>query len=65
MSAIATTQLWGKASLAMKTIVPGIITKSKLVSSKAVDSMRVNSEKVSNEIDESDLQWEKHDESSI
>jgi hypothetical protein len=28
----------------------------------AFDSMRVNSESVSNEIDESELQYEKHDE---
>jgi hypothetical protein len=28
----------------------------------AYDPMRVNSESVSNEIDESDLQYEKHDE---
>jgi hypothetical protein len=31
----------------------------------AFDSMRVNSEFVSNEIDESDLQHEKHDEQRI
>jgi hypothetical protein len=31
----------------------------------AFDSMRVNSESVSNEIDESDLQSEKHDEQRI
>jgi hypothetical protein len=31
----------------------------------AFDSMRVNSEFVSNEIDESDLQSEKHDEQRI
>jgi hypothetical protein len=31
----------------------------------AFDSMRVNSESVSNEIDESDLQDEKHDEQRI
>jgi hypothetical protein len=29
------------------------------------DSMRVNSESVSNEIDESDLQYEKHNEQRI
>jgi hypothetical protein len=33
--------------------------------SNAFDSMRVNSESVSNEIDESDLQCEKHDEQII
>jgi hypothetical protein len=32
---------------------------------KASDSMRVNSESVSNEIDESDLQSEKHNEQII
>jgi hypothetical protein len=32
---------------------------------KACDSMRVNSESRSNEIDESDLQDEKHDEQRI
>jgi hypothetical protein len=31
----------------------------------ASDSMRVNSESVSNEIDESDLQFEKHSEQRI
>jgi hypothetical protein len=33
--------------------------------SNAFDSMHVNSESVSNEIDESDLQFEKHDEQRI
>jgi hypothetical protein len=32
---------------------------------KTFDSMRINSESVSNEIDESDLQSEKHDEQRI
>jgi hypothetical protein len=32
---------------------------------KSFDSMRVNSESASNEIDESDLQFEKHDEQRI
>jgi hypothetical protein len=32
---------------------------------KALDSIRVNSESVSNEIDESELQNEKHDEQRI
>jgi hypothetical protein len=32
---------------------------------KAPDSMRVNSESISNEIDESDLQFEKHPEQRI
>jgi hypothetical protein len=31
----------------------------------ASDSMRVNSESASNEIDESDMQYEKHDEQRI
>jgi hypothetical protein len=31
----------------------------------AFDSMRINSESVSNEIDESDMQYEKHDEQRI
>jgi hypothetical protein len=31
----------------------------------AFDSMRVNSESVSNKIDESELQYEKHDEQMI
>jgi hypothetical protein len=30
-----------------------------------LDSMRVNSESISNEIDESELQYEKHDEQRI
>jgi hypothetical protein len=34
-------------------------------SENALDSMRVNSESVSNEIDESDLQYEKHSEQRI
>jgi hypothetical protein len=43
----------------------GTTTKDRHVAAKALASIRVNSESVSNEIDESDLQGEKHDEQRI
>jgi hypothetical protein len=48
----------------MKTILSGSKTKSRFVLAKADDSMCVR-ELDSNEIDESDLQDEKHDEQTI
>jgi hypothetical protein len=44
----------------MNKILFGTTTKDRFVSLQAPDSIRVNSESVSNEIDESDLQYEKH-----
>jgi hypothetical protein len=55
----------GNAAPAMNKVLPGTTTKGRLVSQQARVSMRVNSESVSNEIDESDLQDEKHDEQRI
>jgi hypothetical protein len=60
-----TAQETGNASLAMNTVLPGTITKGRFVSQQPPASMRVNSEAVSNEIDESDLQCEKHFEQII
>jgi hypothetical protein len=42
-----------------------VIDLNKEQEQNAFDSMRVNSESVSNEIDESDSQYEKHDEQRI
>jgi hypothetical protein len=55
----------GNASPAMNETLIGTTTKERCVASKALASMRVNSDSVSNEIDESDLQPEKHDEQRI
>jgi hypothetical protein len=55
----------GNALLAMNPLFSGTTTDDKDVKWKAQSSMRVNSESVSNEIDESDLQFEKHDEERI
>jgi hypothetical protein len=49
----------------MNETVTGTKTKDRDVAVNARASMRVNSEFVSNEIDESDLQFEKHDEPRI
>jgi hypothetical protein len=49
----------------MNETFPGTTTKDRHVAAKASASMRVNSESVSNEIDESDLQCEKHDKQRI
>jgi hypothetical protein len=49
----------------MNEVLRGTTAKSRCVPAKALASMRVNSESVSNEIDESDLQDEKHDEQRI
>jgi hypothetical protein len=43
----------------------GRTTNDRRVPAKAPASMRVNSESVSNEIDENELQYEKHDEEII
>jgi hypothetical protein len=57
--------LAGNASPALNDTCAGIATDDKDVLLKALASMRVNSESVSNEIHESDLQSEKHDEERI
>jgi hypothetical protein len=49
----------------MNNVLSGTTTKARPVALQAPASMRVNSESVSNEIDESDLQSEKHDEQRI
>jgi hypothetical protein len=61
-SANVTAQKRGNASPAMNDILLGTTTKGSFVSQKARASMRVISVFVSNEIDDSDLQFEKHDE---
>jgi hypothetical protein len=60
-----TVQERGNASPAMNEALPGTITKNGFVSQQARHSIRVNSESLSNEIDESDLQYAKHDEPRI
>jgi hypothetical protein len=60
-----TVQERGNASPAMKKVLPGTTTKDRLVREQARVSICVNSESVLNEIDESDLQSEKHDEQRI
>jgi hypothetical protein len=55
----------GNASPAMNETLPGTTAKDRSVAPQARASMRANSESVSNEIDESDLQYEKHDEQRI
>jgi heat shock protein HspQ len=64
MFEILTSHEQGNASPAMNTTLSGSKTKSRVVPAKAVDSIR-DSELDSNEIDESDLQNEKHDEQRI
>jgi hypothetical protein len=49
----------------MNETLTGTTTKDRHVTAKALASMRVNSESVSNEIDESELQGEKHPEQRI
>jgi hypothetical protein len=49
----------------MNEVLPGTSTKYRSVPAKAPVSIRVNSDSVSNEIDESNLQNEKHDEQRI
>jgi hypothetical protein len=46
----------------MNEILPGITIEDRPVSQQAPASIHVNSESGSNEIDESDLQFEKQDE---
>jgi hypothetical protein len=60
-----TVQSAGNASPAMNETLTGTTTKERCVPAKAPASIRVNSEYLSNEIDESDLQDEKHDEQRI
>jgi hypothetical protein len=60
-----TLQEGGNASAARNDVLLGTITKDRFVSEQAPASIRINSESVSNEIDESDLQYEKRDEQRI
>jgi hypothetical protein len=60
-----TAQEGGSASPAMNDVLPGMIAKDRFVFKQALASIRVNSDSVSNEINESDLQHEKHDEQRI
>jgi hypothetical protein len=60
-----TAQEAGNASPAMNEVLPGITAEDSFVSQKARAWMSVNSASVSNEIDESDVQSEKHDEQRI
>jgi hypothetical protein len=60
-----TVQETGNASSAMNETLAGAIANDKHVAPNDLVSMRVNSESISNEIDESDLQCEKHDEQRI
>jgi hypothetical protein len=49
----------------MNEILAGRTTKERFVSQQTQASMCVNSESVSNEIDENELQYEKHSEQMI
>jgi hypothetical protein len=49
----------------MNETLPGTTTKDRSVALQARASMRANSESVSNEIDESELEYEKHSEQRI
>jgi hypothetical protein len=49
----------------MNEVPSGTMTKDRFVASKVPASMSVNAKSVSNEIDESDLHSEKHDEQRI
>jgi hypothetical protein len=60
-----TAQWRGKASLAMNEVFRGTTTKYRCVPAKASAEIQVNSESVSNEINESDMQYEKYDEQRI
>jgi hypothetical protein len=64
-SAKMTAQDGGNAPPAMNMVFPGTMTKDTCVFQHARASMRINSEFVSNEIDESNVQCEKHDEERI
>jgi hypothetical protein len=57
-----TTQLAGDAPPATNNVFSGRTTNDKDVRLKAPAPMRANSESASNEIDESESQYEKHDE---
>jgi hypothetical protein len=46
-------------------VLPGTTTEDRFVPLQAPAPMRVNSESVSNAIDESNLQYKKHDEQRI
>jgi hypothetical protein len=60
-----TLQKGRNALLAMNEVLPGTTTRDRFVFKQTLASMRANSESVSNEIDESDVQYEKHDEQRI
>jgi hypothetical protein len=49
----------------MNEVLPGTTTKYRFMPAKAPASIRVNCESVSNEIDESELQYEKQYEQRI
>jgi hypothetical protein len=55
----------GNALPAMNNVLPGTTTKVRFVPAKALASICLNSESVPNEIDENELQYEKHDEHTI
>jgi hypothetical protein len=57
--------LGGKALPAINSAFPGAKTDDKNVILKASASMRTNLDSVSNEIDERELQFEKHSEQRI
>jgi hypothetical protein len=61
----ATAQEDGNAVPAMNEALSGTRTKDKRVAAKAFDSMPVDSQSVANEIDESELQQQKHFEQRI
>jgi hypothetical protein len=63
--AIVTTREGRNASPAMNAVLSGTTTKDSCVSQQARASMHANSEFVLNEINESHLQSEKHDEQII
>jgi hypothetical protein len=60
-----TAQEGRNASQAMDDVLPGTITMCRFVSRQAPVSTRVNPESVSKEINESDMQFEKHAEQRI
>jgi hypothetical protein len=64
MFTILTSHKRGNASAAMNTTLSGSKTKLRLVPAKAADSIR-DTEVESNDIDESEMQFEKHDEQRI
>jgi hypothetical protein len=64
-SANVAAQERGNASLAMNDVLQGTTTKDRFVCRYAPASIRINSESLLNETDESDAQYERHDEQRI